>query len=139
MQLRKRMLIGAILVVATIGLSIASSHKPFQVFDTKAVRTIILTARDMKFNANNPDFAIEPGKMVRVVLRNEDPGMKHDLVIPDIGIRTPVLQFGEEAVLEFRAPDTRMFEYFCSMHSVLMRGRFFVGEMPGAELTEESL
>ncbi len=136
MHIKKRILIGAILVIATIGLSIASGRGPFKVFDTKDVRTIVLTTKDMKFNSTNPAFNLVPGEMIRVILRNEDPGMKHDLVIPAIGIRTPVLAYGEEAVLEFRAPDTGTFEYFCSMHPVSMQGQFSVVGLSGADLTE---
>ena len=40
------------------------------------------------------------------------------------GIRTPVLEAGEETVLEFLAPSTDLFECFCSMHSVTMQGYF---------------
>ena len=132
------LLVGITLAIATIGLPLASGHGPFKRFDDKNVRTIVVTAKNMMFNASNPSFAIEPGERVRVVLRNEDPGMKHDLVIPEIGIRTPVLEVGEEAILEFRAPETGTFEYYCSMHSMSMRGFFFVGDAAGAELTERS-
>ncbi len=132
MQFRKRIrrhhvLIAAALAIATLGMPIASGHGPFQAFDNSDVRTIVLTARDMRFNGTNPVLEIMPGEMICIVLRNQDPGMKHDLVIPALGLRTPILEPGEEAVLEFRAPAGGALEYFCSMHPISMKGFFQIG------------
>ena len=138
MHLKKRMLIGAAIVVATLGLSIASGHGPLRVFDDTDIQTIVITARDMKFNSDNPTIFVAPGTTVRVILVNEDPGMKHDLVIPEMGIRTPILRPGEEAVLEFRVPDSGTFAYFCSMHRLSMQGFFSVGNPADPEVTRRS-
>jgi plastocyanin len=138
-RIRKRqLLLGAALAVASVGLPIASGHIPLRSVDDGVVRTVVLTARGMKFNMTNPSIALVPGETVRVILRNEDPGMRHDLVIPEIGIRTPVLEAGEEAVLEFRAPQAGVFDYFCSMHPVSMQGVFRIDDTPAPELTELS-
>lgn len=98
-------------------------------FDTD-VRTIIITAKDMKFNQTNPTFEVAYGEAVRIVFRNEDAGMKHDLVIEELGLRTPVLQPGQEAIIEFLAQTEGSFVYFCSIHPISMRGTLLVISSP---------
>lgn len=96
-------------------------------------RTIVVTAQDMMFNETNPTIELTPGETVRLVFRNEDPGMKHDLNIPALGLRTGVIEAGEEAVLEFTVPDNGTFEYVCSLHPVSMRGLFAVADTDNGE------
>lgn len=116
--------IATLAIVMTVAISTMSDRpRPGKTaFD--GVRTVVLTAKDMKFNMSNPTIAVAPGEIVRIVIRNEDPGMKHDLFIPQLQLRTPVLEFGDEAVLQFRAPRTGFLEYLCSFHPVSMRGLF---------------
>ena len=94
------------------------------------VRTIVITAKDMKFNQTNPTLEVAYGETVRIVFRNEDPGMEHDLVIKDLGLSTPLLQAGEEAIIEFIAQTEGRFEYFCSIHPISMRGTLLVNSSP---------
>ena len=94
------------------------------------VRTIVITAKDMKFNQTNPTFEVAYGEAVRIVFRNEDAGMRHDFVIEDLGLRTPVLQPGQEAIIEFIAQTEGTFEYFCSIHPISMRGTLLVISSP---------
>jgi plastocyanin len=58
------------------------------------------------------------------VLRNEDPGMTHDLTLPGLGARTPQLrQSGTSAELTVRMPETPgELDYLCSSHARSMRG-----------------
>lgn len=121
--------IGTLIAIAAIWLPAVNGSWPARAPADDGVRTIVVIAKDMRFNANNPTLNVAPGESVRIVLRNDDPGMKHDLVIPGLGIRTPVLESGEQAVLEFVAPEAGSYEYFCSMHPVTMRGYLQV-ELP---------
>ena len=120
--------IGGLLIMATIAMS-TIGHRALPGGKTNVARTVVLTAMDMKFNISNPTVVIAPGEVIRIVMRNEDPGMKHDLVIPQLGLRTPVLEPGEEAVLEFRAPRTGSLEYLCSFHPISMRGFLSIAEV----------
>jgi len=91
------------------------------------VREIELTARSMAFYAPgsgaNPTLAVRPGERVRIVVRNETPGMVHDLAIDAFGVSTPLLNAGETGALEFTAPrEAGRHEYVCRPHSVMMRG-----------------
>jgi len=94
------------------------------------VRTIVIIAKDMKFNETNPTLKVAFGERIRIVFRNEDAGMKHDLMIEDLGLRTPVLQPGQEAIIEFLAQTEGTFEYFCSIHPISMRGILLVNSSP---------
>ncbi len=113
--------------VITIGIPIGYASVLRRRAGADTPRTIEVTARDMRFNRTNPDILVAPGELVRILFRNEDPGMKHDLVIEGLGLATPVLRAGQEAVIEFRAPAAEgSFDYSCSLHPVSMRGRLIV-------------
>lgn len=114
--------IATLAIVMTIAISTMSDRPQPGKTAFGGVHTVVLTAKDMKFNMSNPTIAVAPGEIVRIVIRNEDPGMKHDLLIPQLQLRTPVLEFGDEAVLQFRVPKTGSLEYLCSFHPISMRG-----------------
>jgi plastocyanin len=96
-------------------------------------RTVVFTARDMTFwvegqASANPAVPAAPGEALRLELRNQDPGMAHDLALPELGRSTRVLKTaGEVAAIELRAPDEiGDYDYVCSMHGRLMRGQLRV-------------
>ena len=122
----RQWLIGAVLMAMALGAPVASGRGPADDSTADGVRTIVMTAKDMRFNVTNPTITLAPGELIRIVFRNEDPGMKHDLIIPDLEIGTRVLEPGEETVLEFRAPKSGLFLYRCSMHPISMLGNFRV-------------
>ena len=127
MGIRNRQwLIGAVLILMAIGMPVSSDRGPRGNSTAHGTRTIVITAKDMRFNVTNPTITLAPGELVRIVFRNEDPGMKHDLMIPDLGLGTRVLKAGEETVLSFRAPKSGLFSCHCSLHPVSMRGAFSV-------------
>jgi plastocyanin len=94
-----------------------------------APREIRLVAKDMSFylegqSTPNPTLRVRAGEQIRLVLRNETPGMSHDLVITPWQVQTPMLaKNGEEAAVSFRVPDRTGTEtYNCTPHAVMMRG-----------------
>ena len=95
---------------------------------SESVVTVVVVAKDMKFNQTNPTIFIRPGTKIRMVLRNEDPGMRHDLVLEALGLETPIIKAGESAVLEFEVEDEGRFEYLCSLHPVMMKGILMVSD-----------
>ena len=100
-----------------------------------APREVILIAKNMVFvsqatgdgRAPNPTIELHPGERVRLVLLNLDAGMRHDLVVDRLRVRTQALAHGEMEAIEFTAPDEAgECDYYCSFHSLLMRGRIVV-------------
>lgn len=96
-------------------------------------REVVLVAREMAFIAPregggpNPTLRLKAGERIRLVLENRDPGMRHDVVAPGLGIRTATVDFAETDRRVFRVPRTPgTYDYFCSFHDRLMRGRMVV-------------
>ena len=92
-------------------------------------REMRVVVRDMAFYVDgqetpNPELRFNAGERIRLVLRNEDGGMSHDLVIKDWNVATKILnEKGQEDVVEFRVPGRRSSAaYQCTPHSEMMRG-----------------
>jgi len=92
-------------------------------------RELVLVARDMAFHlpgdpAPNPTLELERGERVRLVLRNEDPGMAHDFTAAGLEVATELLaQSGTSTAVVFRAPQRAgEYPYHCTPHETLMRG-----------------
>jgi plastocyanin len=119
----------AALAVAALGAAAAFS---FQGLRPEGTRTLVLVARDMAFVSEaapgtNPALMLRPGERVRLVLQNQDRGMKHDLLVRGLGLRTRTLDYGESDALVFRTPEQPgTLEYVCSFHAFLMRGTLVV-------------
>jgi hypothetical protein len=96
-------------------------------------RVIRMVVRDMTFylegqDAPNPTLRVRSGEQIRIVLRNEDPGMDHDLVIESWNVATATLKLkGEETAVAFRVPDRRgVVTYTCTPHAEMMRGAIHI-------------
>jgi plastocyanin len=92
-------------------------------------REITLVARDMSFYLDgdfehpNPVIAVKAGEHVRIVVRNEERGMKHDFALPVAAARTALLRWNEQGGVTFEAPATPgSYEYLCTLHSAMMKG-----------------
>jgi hypothetical protein len=98
-------------------------------------REVTLLARGMSFYlpddpTPNPRLVVETGEEIRLVLRNEDAGIPHDVSVPfgndGQGSRRATRELrgaGDTADLTFRAPDAPgEYEYVCTLHSRMMRG-----------------
>lgn len=93
------------------------------------VRRIEIVIKSMKFVDNNPTFRVRPGETVEFQVLNMDPGMIHDMAIPELDVKTRPLREGEAALLLVTFPMQRgsgSYEYLCSFHPISMRGRIEV-------------
>ena len=71
----------------------------------------------------NPVISMRAGERVRLVLKNEAPGLLHDLGIPEWGVQVTQIRAGESAEVTFTVPtQTGQYEYLCRPHSELMKG-----------------
>jgi plastocyanin len=92
-------------------------------------RDIILIARGMSFvledapDVANPAISLRAGERVRFVLKNEAPGLLHDIVIPDLGVEMEQMRAGETRELTFTVPALLgRHEYRCRPHAEMMHG-----------------
>ena len=97
------------------------------------VRSIDIVVRDMAFYVGNstepnPAITLKAGEKVRLRVRNEDAGMRHDFTIKGWTVGTKMLDNpGEQDVIEFRVPDERGTRtYTCTPHPKMMTGTILV-------------
>ena len=115
-------------------LVVAGMLLPRLVSSRESVRDITITARDMAFVVSeiadpNPTLALMAGEQVKVTLRNDDKGMLHDFSIPEWGVRTGSVEWGEKRTITFRVPTTASTPtYICTPHSAMMSGRIIVSK-----------
>jgi plastocyanin len=92
------------------------------------VREIHLVAREMAFYLEghtdpNPMLRVRRGERVRLLLRNEDAGISHDVAVRAWKARTPAIVGRGQSAVELRAPDSAGDEtYACTPHGEMMRG-----------------
>jgi len=93
------------------------------------VREIHLVARGMAFYLDaepavaNPPITLHQGERVRIVLRNETPGINHDLAIAGLSAAMSPVAVGTTGVVDLEVPDRPgRHEYVCRPHSVMMKG-----------------
>lgn len=116
---------GAALIVIALLPIVASSRET----GTPSPREIRIVVQDMTFyieghDEPNPTLRLRAGEQIRLVLRNEDPGMTHDFAVRSWQVMTPLLNArGAEAVVVFRVPQRRgTYTYNCTPHATIMRG-----------------
>jgi plastocyanin len=96
-------------------------------------REVTLVATGMSFalatqlDEVNPGLAFRAGERVRLVLRNNAPGLRHDVAIPAWDVATEQIGFGETAQVTFTVPAVDgPVDYYCRPHATMMRGRVTV-------------
>jgi plastocyanin len=124
---KNRTLVGGILIAvvalaATLLPMLASTGR-------EEVRELRITTRDMSFYVDgsaepNPAITFKAGERVKLVLRNEDPGMSHDFVVKAWSVSTKLLEDrGEQDTISFTVPATPgTTTYHCTPHSKMMSG-----------------
>lgn len=75
----------------------------------------------------NPTLTLRAGERVRLVLRNEDDGMRHDFAIRAWGVAVPPIEGRGRRAITFRVPGIPgQATYNCTPHPVSMRGAITV-------------
>ena len=91
-------------------------------------REIRLVVRDLAFHVEgqddpNPTLVVRRGERVRLVLVNDDPGMRHDVTIPEWKVGTGLIESSARDAAEFTVPDAAgAATYACTPHREIMRG-----------------
>ena len=119
-------------VVCAFALSAGTLPRASASESSGVAREIHVVARDMTFYVDgraeaNPVLRVRRGEHVRIVLRNEDAGMKHDFAIPEWDVESKTLSGKGETSIAFRVPGHATSGlYFCTPHSSMMRGTIAV-------------
>ena len=128
MALQKRFL--SFMLIVFLGLAgvlfmLEAYEKPRA--EIRPVQEIILIAKEMVYNTNNPTLILKVGQPVRIIIINEDKGMLHDFVIEELDISTSApLEYGQSEVINFVPTQKGKYEYFCSYHAKMMRGKVII-------------
>ena len=95
-------------------------------------REIVLVARDMAFYVDgsgvpNPTIAVRRGEDIRLVVRNDDPGITHGFALTAADASLDEIRAGSSASVVFHAPtELGRFDYLCPPHAQMMRGTILV-------------
>ena len=76
-----------------------------------AVKEFTVTGSAFKFAPAT--LTVNKGDTVRITFKNT--GGTHDFVIDELGVKTQVINTGQEEVVEFVADTAGTFEYYCSV------------------------
>ena len=93
-----------------------------------APREVTLVARGMAFylengDTPNPTLTFKAGDRIRIVFRNQDRGISHNVVVPAVNAEFQPIGWNQSADVVFEVPDTPgIYEYWCRPHMMMMRG-----------------
>ena len=91
-------------------------------------RELVLVAKGMTFYVDgelepNPTIHVKRGQEIRLVFRNEEPGITHDFAVPDLRVAVRPLRGDGSRKLKFRAPaQPGIYRYLCNPHAEMMTG-----------------
>lgn len=128
MAVRRLPLVGILLAALGV-VALAAAAIPLRPA-AAPVREVILRARGTEFVGEGPNPVIEakPGERLRIVVRNVDPGVVHAIAVPGLLPDVQDIEDGQEAAVEVVVPagGPGEYEYVCTHHYPLMRGRIVV-------------
>lgn len=79
---------------------------------TSQVKEIEMMGSDFKFNP--AQISLQPGEKVKVIFKNTGEA-RHDFVIEGLNTKTKVIAPGTSDTVEFTAPDTGTYTFYCSV------------------------
>lgn len=110
----------AVLGALAVAIGASSGEPPLE---------LTLRARSMSFHLDgedgpNPHLVLPADRRIRLTFVNEEPGVEHDLTLPELGLRTRVLAGdGSRQTITLRTPaEATAARYECSLHPLMMRG-----------------
>ena len=91
----------------------------------KNLKGILLIAQDNTFNQTNPDIVAKVNTPEKLVVLNKD-FVRHDLIIDKLNINTAYLAPDQDFTTAIASQKPGIFEYYCSLHPTLMRGKLII-------------
>lgn len=117
---------GSVLTLLVSAAVLLLLGNPFASGESTPPREIVLEARDLAFDGDNPTLEATPGERLRLVVRNTDPGVLHSFSLPGLDSRVYHVAYGEEVAIDLVAPAAGTYEYTCPQHAPKMRGKLVV-------------
>ena len=86
---------------------------------------ILLVAQDNAFNQTNPTIYARASIPQKLKIVNKDL-VRHDLIIDKLNINTAYLSPEQDFTTAIASQKPGTFEYYCSLHPILMRGKVII-------------
>jgi plastocyanin len=119
-------------VVGLVGFAVllsAAAAAMIPVVAAPEPREIRLVTRDMAFylesdpSTRNPTITVRAGERVRIIMRNEERGIRHDFAVPALEAALDPLGWREAGSVTIRVPEEPgTYEYTCRPHQLMMQG-----------------
>ncbi len=109
----------------TVSPEVSATPSPTAVGNETGVKSFTVVGKNFSFSV--PEIKVNQGDKVKITFKNEN-GF-HDWVIDEFNTRTPRIQAGQTAEVEFVADKKGTFEYYCSVgehRQAGMRGNLIV-------------
>ena len=130
-KMKRNLAGGSLLTVLITLLAATMIANPFSSSaDATTPREIVLEARDLAFDGDNPTLYAEPGERIRLVVKNREPGVLHSITLPGIDSEVRHIEYGQEISFEITVPQGGTYEYICPQHAPKMRGKIVIGTKP---------
>jgi plastocyanin len=97
-------------------------------------REIVLVVRNMAFYLEgskepNPAIVVKASEDVRIIVKNQDPGITHALAIASLRASIDRIEPGTTQGIQFRAPGKPgRYVYVCPPHAQMMKGVLLITE-----------
>lgn len=88
-----------------------SSNGAMKAENSASVKEFTVEGSNFSFTPNK--LEVNKGDKVKITFKNSD-GM-HDFVLDEFNAKTPVIQSGQQATVEFTADKAGTFQYYCSV------------------------
>ena len=86
---------------------------------------LILVAEDNLFNKTNPTIFVQTNETKKLTVINKD-FVRHDFVVKDLNINTAYLSTEQKFTTAIASKFNGQYEYYCSFHPELMRGKIII-------------
>jgi plastocyanin len=109
--------------------SAAAAAAMIPVISSPEPREIRLVTRNMAFYLDadpmtpNPTIVARAGETIRISIRNEEQGIRHDFAVPALTASLDPLDWQEAGSVTIRVPEgPGSYEYACRPHRLMMQG-----------------
>ena len=91
----------------------------------KNVEGILLVTENNAFNKTNPDIHAMANIPQKVTIMNKDL-VRHDFIVDELKINTAYLSTEQQFTTAIASKSPGIFDYYCSLHPITMRGKIII-------------